>query len=265
MARQRGVIRVKGLLGDLSFYHSGGKDLVKTPGGASKKAILNEPQFKRTRENMSEFGGAAMVGKAFRGGMAEVLPVFKERYLTSRMLSIFRKVCSNGPGVRGERTFEIVNNTMLLAGFNFNPSKILGALFSAPFDYGANTDRNETNLKVSDFNTSNYINAPAGATHFRLVNIASILSDYEYNVTTKKYEPVNDSIEGLNAVTYSNYIPLGGMVGSVTVLTSTIGGAPVMVPSAGLMGCIGIEFFQIVNTDYYLLNAENAMRIQNVF
>ena len=76
---------------------------------------------------------------------------------------------------------------------------------------------------------------------------------------------MNDSIEGLNAVTYSNYIPLGGMVGSVTVLTSTIGGAPVMVPSAGLMGCIGIEFFQIVNTDYYLLNAENAMRIQNVF
>ena len=81
----------------------------------------------------------------------------------------------------------------------------------------------------------------------------------------KKYNPTDPTIDGLNLVAYSTFIPVGGMVGSVTVINSTISGAPVMTPSAGLMGCIGIEFFQFVNGDYYLLNAENSMRLEAVF
>jgi hypothetical protein len=265
MARQKGLIRVKGLLGDISFYQSGGKDLMKTPGGASKEKIMTDPKFVRTRENMSEFGGSAMVGKALRLGVIEVKGVFGGRYMSAELLGIFKKVCTNGTGLRGARDFEIVANKLLIEGFNFDKAKILAATFNAPYTFVTNAGRNETTFTVADFNTTDYIHAPEGATHFRFVGTASVLSDYKLNVTSGKYEPLNPAIEGLNIVAYSSYIPVGGMVGSTTTVIATIAVAPTMPTSAGLIGCIGIEFFQIVNTVYNLLNADNCMRIENVF
>jgi len=55
------------------------------------------------------------------------------------------------------------------------------------------------------------------------------------------------------------------MVGAATSIVATIAGAPVMVATAGLIGCIGIEFFQEVNGTFNLLNADNCMRVENVF
>jgi hypothetical protein len=265
MGQQKGLVKLEGKIGDLSFYRSGGKDLVRLPGGADKAKIMSDPKFARVRENMSEFAGCAKVVKAFRDGAAGVMSVFQGRYMTSKLMSVLKEVCNNGAGKRGQRDFEIVNNALLFEGFNFNPKKVIGTIFSAPFTFSANVGRNVTTLKVPDFNTANYINAPMGATHFCFVNNASILSDYAYNVTTGKYVAVNPTIDGLNVAAVSAYIPLGGMVGGVTTLVATIAGAPVMVPTAGLMGCVGIEFFQLVNTVYYLLNAENGMNIAGVF
>jgi len=196
MAKQKGIIRVKGLLGELSFYQSGGKDLVKTPGGASKEKIATDPGMVRVRENMGEFGGSAVVGKAMRTGLAKVVREFGGRIMTGNLVKVFVQVCKNGTGLRGQRDFEIVNNAILITGFNFNVSKLLGTAFSAPYTFTVNVDRNETTFKIPDFNSSNYVHAPEGTTHFRLIGTASILSDYSYNPVVKKYEPVNPTIQG---------------------------------------------------------------------
>ena len=265
MGEQKGIIRLRGKVGNVSFYHQDGVDLAKTPGGATKEQIMKDPRFVRVRENMSEFGGSAMVGKAFRDSIAEVLPVMKGQYLTGRVTAKFRTICTLGTGTRGQRDIVIVANKAIIVGLNFSIVKLFSAIFSAPYSLVANAGRNETTLTIPDFNTSNYINPPEGATHCRFVNAASILSDYKFNTTIKVYEPLNPTINGLNIVAYSAYIPLGGMVGGVTTVVSTIAGSPTMVSSAGLIGCIGIEFYQVVNSSYYLLNAENAMRIEDVF
>ncbi len=265
MAEQSGIVRIKGKIGNLSFYQGNNKDLVKTATGPSKERIMTDPKYIRTRENLSEFGGSAHIGKAFRTGLSETINVMKGKYMAGRVTGMFKRVCNNGSGIRGERTFEIVPNTFIFTGFNFNKSKILSSIFSPPYSYTANVGRNETVLLIPDFNISDYVYAPTGATHFRLANSTSILSNYLYSTTHKKYNPTDPTIDGLNIVQYSGYIPVSGMVGSTTTITSTIVGAPIMTLTAGLMGCIGIEFFQFVNGNYYLLNAENAMRIDNVF
>ena len=154
MAEQKGIIRIKGKIGDLSFYRGDGKDLVKTPGGATKEQIMSQPEFARLRENMSEFGGAAHIGKAFRGALGEVLPVMKGKFFSARVTGMFSKLGKLGAGVRGERAFEIVTNSYILTGFNFNRTKILSSIFSAPFTLVANVDRNETTFNVPDFNTA---------------------------------------------------------------------------------------------------------------
>ncbi len=68
-----------------------------------------------------------------------------------------------------------------------------------------------------------------------------------------------------NAVAFSGYIPLGGMVGAATSVVATIAPAPTMVATSALIACVGIEFFQITNSVQYLLNGANAMRVVAVF
>ncbi len=265
MAYQKGIIRIKGKVGGLSFYENNGKDLVKTPSGVSKEKIEKDPAFKRTRENMSEFGGSAHVAKAFRVCIAELITIFGGRNVVARLTKLFRAVCENGAGVRGARGIEIVNNAGVLNDYNITFGVMFGSVFNSIFTYTANAGRNETVLSVPDFNTSDFVSAPEGATHFRFVNTASILSDYAYSISKKSYFPVNATINGKTKVVYSNYIAIGGMVGGVTTVTATIAGSPTMVATAGLIGCVGIEFFQLLNGNYYLLASENSLKIQNVF
>jgi hypothetical protein len=42
-------------------------------------------------------------------------------------------------------------------------------------------------------------------------------------------------------------------------------GAPTLTTNIAVLGCIGIEFYQEVWGNYYLFNAGNAMKVQEVF
>ena len=66
MARQRGIIKLTGKIGDLSFYKSQDGYLAREKGGVDATRIKNDPAFARTRENGQEFGMAAKSGKIVR-------------------------------------------------------------------------------------------------------------------------------------------------------------------------------------------------------
>ena len=58
MARQNGIIKLKGTIGDISFYKTGDGHLAREKGGIDASRIANDPAFQRTRENGAEFGTA---------------------------------------------------------------------------------------------------------------------------------------------------------------------------------------------------------------
>ena len=62
MAKQKGIIKLTGKIGDLSFYKSKDGYLAREKGGVDGERIKNDPAFARTRENGSEFGLAATAG-----------------------------------------------------------------------------------------------------------------------------------------------------------------------------------------------------------
>ena len=41
--------------------------------------------------------------------------------------------------------------------------------------------------------------------------------------------------------------------------------SPTLTTNVAVLGCIGIEFYQQVGVNYYLFNAGNALKIQEVF
>ena len=66
MAKQKGIIKLKGTLGDITFYKSQDGFLAREKGGVEASRIANDPAFQRTRENGAEFGTAGKAGKMLR-------------------------------------------------------------------------------------------------------------------------------------------------------------------------------------------------------
>lgn len=265
MAKNRSIFRVRGNLGDVNFFESDGKSYVRMATSIDKKRIMNAPEFKRTRENMSEFGASATIGKAFRTGFASVISNMGDRKMVGNMTKVCRAIVGRGKGKRGQRGFELLPNKDILKGVEFNSKEPFDGVFYAPHTVTTNPGRNEVLITIPDFNADHYVGVPKGATHFKLINIVAVLSDYQHNSSTKKYEPVNVAIDKENAMDASGYLPVTGMVGAVTTLTATLPGSPILPLTAGLVACFGIEFYQFLNGDYYVFAQDNAMKVVDVF
>jgi len=265
MAQQRGIFRIKGTLGGVTFYRSGGDDLARQSGGVDAERIQSDPAFQRTRENMAEFGASALVGKALRLGLTGLGKSFRDHRYVARIVKIMKAINGRGTGLRGQRSFDIVPNSDLLLGFEFNQSSVLAGAFNAPYTLVTTVPRDQATMTVADFNTDAYINAPEGATHFRLVCAIATLSKYSYNTLVGQYEPSTADQNSLGAIATSAEIPLGGMVGSSTVLNPQLAGSPTLAADVALIVCAGIEFLQQLNSQFYLLGSGNAMRLVQVF
>jgi len=263
MAKQKGFIKLKGSLGGLTFYDKNGENIVRTTGGISKERMMKDPAFKRTRENMSEFGASAKIGKALRLGFANIIKVMGDNTIVGRITGLMKKINSFGAGDRGKRSFEILNNNDILEGFEFNKTTPLGAIFYAPNDAPTlDANRSIATWLIPDFNTDSFINFPEGATHFKLVLATTVLSDYTYVASSKSFEPVNAAESETNGVAFSNAIALGGMVGSDTTLSVDLGFTSVLPATVGVISAIGIIFYQEINSQLYELASNNAMRVE---
>lgn len=262
MARNYSFVKLEGTLDDVTFYQKDGVNIVKKKSRVSRDRILNDPSYKRTRENMSEFSGAAKVGKAFRDAFAGVYRLMSDTYMGARLNGQFKRINRTGAGPRGERDFDVVGNGSQIVGFEFNRFVPFNTRFFAPNpNPSINASRDLVSWTVPDFNTDSFVRAPEGATHFRLVLAAGYVSNYEYNMALKDYEPDTEDVNGLGLVAYSGDIALGGMVGAATALSvdmSSFGTIPV---TSALFAGMGIIFYQEVNTLLYELSEGNALRV----
>src|SRR6202035_5746177 len=65
MAKQKGVIKFEGAIGDVTFYKTKDGYFVKNKSDIGAK-LKTDPAFVRTRENNAEFGRAGKAGKLLR-------------------------------------------------------------------------------------------------------------------------------------------------------------------------------------------------------
>ncbi|PNQ72845.1 hypothetical protein C1T31_10090 [Hanstruepera neustonica] len=262
MARNNSFIRLEGSLDGLTFYRKDGESFVKTQSRVSRNRIMNDPAYKRTRENMQEFGGAAKAGKAFREAFAGLSQTIGDTYLSARLSGLLKRIIKLGAGDRGERELDLASYHEQFRGFEFNPNKQFDSVFFAPLTGPTiNATRDVVDLTVPDFNTDAFINAPEGATHFSLILATGYVSNYGFVPVLTAYEPVDETVNARGSVTTSSAIALGGMVGSATTLQvdmSALGAIPVEV--AVFVG-LGIVFYQEVNGNMYALAQDHALKV----
>lgn len=92
MARQKGIIKLQGTIGDISFYKSKDGHLARTKGGVEADRIKNDPTFQRTRENGNEFGRAGKAGKLLRTSIRQYLQKSADSRMVSRLTRDLVKV-----------------------------------------------------------------------------------------------------------------------------------------------------------------------------
>jgi hypothetical protein len=248
MARQKGIIKLKGKIGDISFYKTQDGHLAREKGGVDAERIANDPAFVRTRENGAEFGASANSGKTLRDAIRTMLLTASDNRVVSRLTKVMTGIKNlDGTSVRGQRNVGVAialpSAKAMLKNFNFNKKAILGSILFQPFVVTPGTGE----ITINGLEPINDIAFPAGATHITLKG-----SWAKIDFATNGYEVQLSNVVNL---------PIDGAATNV-VLT------PVAAPAgAGTdLYLLQIEFFQEVNGVQYSLKngAYNALSIVEV-
>lgn len=133
MAKQKGIIKLEGTIGDITFHKSRDGYIAKEKSSVSAERIANDPAFERTRENGAEFGRAGKAGKILRNSLRSVLQKAKDGRMVSRLTKEMVKVIqADVINTRGKRNV-IDGEAELLTGFDFNTHARLSTTLFAPF------------------------------------------------------------------------------------------------------------------------------------
>lgn len=166
MARQSGLIKIKGTLDNVSFYKTKDGHLARMKTSVDAKRIATDPAFERTRENNAEFGNSASAGKLLRDAVRPLAMNASDGRVTSRMTQVMSKIKNlDATSDRGARNVAIGITDPAAAGymkgFEFNKiAKLSSILFSTYAVDGVTGIISLTNL-----NPLNDIVVPSGATH----------------------------------------------------------------------------------------------------
>ncbi|WP_396187581.1 hypothetical protein [Flavobacterium sp.] len=178
MARQKGIIKLKGTIGDITFYKTQDGHLAREKGGIDASRIKNDPAFQRTRENGSEFGRAGKAGKILRTSLRALLINTADGRMVSRLTQKMVEVIqADVTSVRGLRNV-IDGEAELLAGFEFNIRGKLGTSLFAPFVGAIDRVTGEITVDLDSFVPANMIAAPSGTTHFKILSAGAEI-DFE--------------------------------------------------------------------------------------
>jgi len=235
MAKQRGIIKLKGTIGDITFYKSKDGYVAREKGGVEASRIASDPVFQRTRENGAEFGRAGKAGKMLRTALNGMLINSADSRmvgrLTQRMVKVIQADTVNERGLRNV----IDGEAELLTGFEFNIRGKLSTTLYAPFVGNIDRVTGDISLSIAPFVPVNMVSAPSGATHFKIISGGAEV-DFEaetYVVQTSETAILpwdatpTAAIEHTNAVTPASTKPL--------------------------FLAVGLEFYQEVNGQMYPL------------
>lgn len=178
MAKQKGIIKLDGTIGGITFYKSQDGYLAREKGGVSAEKIANDPNFQRTRENGEEFGRAGKAGKLLRNSIRAMLQNASDSRMVSRltaeMVKVIQEDITNNRGLRNV----IDGEAELLEGFEFNRNGKLGTTLYAPFTGNIDRVAGTLTATIPSFVPINMIAAPGGTTHFKVVSAGTEI-DFE--------------------------------------------------------------------------------------
>lgn len=248
MAKQDSLILMKGTIGNLSFYKTRDGYFVRRKTCISGERIKCDPAFARTRQNATEFAGAARAGKLLRRAFEPLMEYASDSRVTSRLAGALVKVIrADMTRPAGQRTV-MGRNTTLLGDFNFNRHSSLDKTFRAAYTASIDRATHSFTVHIPTFDPSASVQTLPGATHFRLT-ACGVSADFE-------------ALASESAIARSCEIPLDKTTPEPISLSARIPGDP----SHPIFLALCLEFLQEAKGKMSPLKnqAYNAMAIVQV-
>lgn len=248
MARQNGLIKIKGTLDNVTFYKSKDGDLARMKTSVDATRIASDPAFQRTRENGAEFGSSAKAGKLTRDSLRPIALNATDSRVVARMTKLMTDVKNlDLTSVRGGRnpgvSMALATGKAALKGFEFNENALLSGTLFKPYTVATATGV----ITITGVVPINDVVYPDGATHVSFTGAYANIN-YALNVTDVKLTNVQN-------------LPINGTATTVTL-------TPTAVPAGtgAKVYLLKMEFFQLVNGIQYSLKngAFNALKIIEV-
>jgi hypothetical protein len=242
MARQKGIIKIEGSLGDLSFYSSVFGDIVRRKGGASKEKIRKSPAFKNLRKHHAEFRDCAAAGKLLRQGWLPYTRQAADHTLVWRVTQVMNRVKDMDTvaswGSRSvTRGLESAEGRNLLKGFELNSK--------APLKETLKTKvlTKDGAFYIHNLAPKQQIVFPKGATGVRITGIVSAV-DFK----TKKHDLHAQEIVVERGAKKQDLVlsPPGGTI------------------KGFIFYLLQLRFVQEVNGTFYDLKEGNSLAIVNI-
>jgi len=237
MAKQSGVVKIRGTIDDLTFSKTANGNLVRKKGTTvTKEKIATGKQYARMRENMDEFARAAEAARLFRTVFNESMAFCIDKTLINRSSTIMTALLLSDPvSDRGERN--VMNgDAKLLKGFLLNSKGSFTVICSK--EYSTSIDRTTGKLifNMGAFIPGDVIKAPPGSTHFQFYSAAASINfdTGESELTQESSVPILNGDKTATAVIMHEH--------QVTPLST-----------APLFLLVGIRFSQEVNGKQYPL------------
>ena len=169
MAKQVGIVRFSGTIGDLTFYQTRDGYYVRQKSTLSRKRYKEDPAFERSRENNAEFGIAATGASLFRSVFMSLAAHLQDTTLWSRIVKHMRgTIAMDRVGNRGKRNlaeaFRNADAQEYIRGFRFNAETGIGNLLMQRYT----VDMSAGSITIADFVPSRDLKAPSVATHVSL-------------------------------------------------------------------------------------------------
>lgn len=167
MAKQNGIIRLRGTIDGVTYSQTRNGYVAYSKSGVDKARVQSDPKFKRTRENMREFGLLANAGKYLREAVKVISYAANDPDLTQRVLKLLTTIRNADlTNLRGKRTVAAAlaaNPALkdLLRGFEFNNRTHLRSVLLHPFSL----DETTGTITLENFDVVNHVIFPAAATH----------------------------------------------------------------------------------------------------
>lgn len=237
MAKNTGVVQMIGNVGNLNFAKNGQVRVL--PPSRPVTAV-------RTLENNSEFAvqsrATKLIGEAFRSCIMQA----KSGDWHNRLSKITRQVMDlDLVNLRGQRGV-IDDETSLYEGYDFNAGSTLSSQLYLNETVTVARVTGAVTATLPAFDSRVSIIIPQGCTHYKFVGCAATL-DFETGSITKS--------------TFDES-PLFG-IGQVTTAPTVLDLPQTAAETKPILVGLGIQYFQLVNGDYYPLsnNTFNPFKI----
>lgn len=244
MAQQESFIKLKGKIGDLTFFKTKDGYQAREKGGVSADRIANDPAYLRTRENNAEFGRACASSKKLRDVLRSIILLTADAKMANRLTSrLSRIIKADTVNLRGERKV-LAENLGMLKDFSFNAAALLNTTFFVNYQTTIERSTGTTLIDLPAFNPEVAIAKPNGATHYQF-NAAAAWVDFDGEEST--FVSTSSNSFAMNTTAVAQQMALNSTANS---------NLPIIL-------VFGISFYQEVNGINYALNngAYNAISV----